>query len=92
MNANTIQWMLWFEEVPQNGFAEALRRAAEHYQQKYGHWPNHVVAPDEWSDEVNALLKRWKADGKNGITIEIRLNVLPRHLMLTYSAVFNRQS
>jgi len=84
MNANTIQRMLWFEEIPKNGFAEALRRAAEYYHQKYGRWPNHVEAPTEWADEAEALLKRWKEQGKNGIAIEIRNDVLPRHLMIAY--------
>jgi len=82
--ANAVQWMLWFEEYPKNGFAEALRRAAEYYHQKYAHWPNLAEAPTEWAEEANALLKRWKEQGKHGITVEIRTNVLPRHLMIAF--------
>lgn len=79
-------YMLWYEEQ-QNGFAEALRRAAEYYHNRHGQWPTQVLAPQSWATEVAEVLERWKHLGKNGINIEVRQNVLPRHLMLTHQEI-----
>ncbi|RMD62213.1 hypothetical protein D6833_07180 [Candidatus Parcubacteria bacterium] len=77
------QYMLWLD-TEHNDFAKALAQASKHYHEKYGHWPTLVLAPQSWESAVNALKETWRKQGKSGVEIEIRKNVLPRHLMLTH--------
>lgn len=74
MTATTV-WMLWYEEIKGNGFAEALKRASEYYHTKYGRWPNRVQLPLVWGAEAESL-----EDRLEGIKMEARKDVLKRHL------------
>ena len=81
---NSLDWMLWYEKIPKNEFAEALKRASQYYQQKYGHWPNRVQLPPAWEQEANAVKASLESAGKNGIEMETRKNVLHRHLKVVF--------
>ncbi len=78
--------MLWYEEIKDNGFGEALRRASQYYNTKYGRWPNRVELPLAWAGEADEFKKRLAAEGRNGIEIEVRKEILARHLKVVFDS------
>jgi len=81
---NSLDWMLWYEEIQKNGFEDALGHATAYYEQKYGHKPNRVQLPLAWTAEAAALRKSWIQQGGNNLEMISRKTVLPRHLLVTY--------
>lgn len=74
MPANHPNWMLWFEEDPKTLPQVSVQAAAAYYRAKYGRVPNHVLAPLDWPENAPA----------EGLVIERKRFVLPRHLHLAY--------
>ena len=84
MTTKPLDWMLWYEDVKENGFPEALKQASEFYKTKYGRWPNRVQLPLAWAQEAEIFQLRLEAAGKRGIELQTCQDVLTRHLKLVF--------
>jgi hypothetical protein len=70
--------MLWFDNDSRRGVEEKVRRAADHYKNKYGRKPNICFVHSSML-EGNG---KQKTLNSNGIEIRSGRSVLPHHLWI----------